>query len=77
VSHGVAGDPNLMPLTPSHAKPPRPAHDAVDFRKRVLHVASHPTEPTFLVAGLDRAYLFHLHQGPGSSAASDDTAGNA
>ncbi|KAH8073947.1 RNA polymerase II transcription regulator recruiting protein [Aureococcus anophagefferens] len=59
------------------AKPPRPAHDAVDFRKRVLHVASHPTEPTFLVAGLDRAYLFHLHQGPGSSAASDDTAGNA
>ena len=70
VSHAVASDPNLMPL--SRSAPPRDAPDAVDYRRRVLHVAAHPKEETFAVAGLDRAYLFNLHRNAAAPDAIDD-----
>ena len=61
------------PAAPPSRQPPRrlepedddassARRDDVDFGRRVLHVAAHPREETFAVAGLDRCVLFHMHR---------------
>ena len=35
--------------------------DAIDFSKKVLHLAWHPTQPTIAVAGLNNLYIYSQH----------------
>ena len=40
--------------------PPAPAHQSVDFGRRVLHLAWHPHRDVVAVAGLDKLYLYSV-----------------
>ena len=35
--------------------------DAIDFSKKVLYLAWHPTQPTIAVAGLNNLYIYSQH----------------
>ena len=54
------------------ASSPAPAHQSVDFGRRVLHLAWHPQRDVVAVAGLDKLYLYSVMNGAVAHAPSSE-----